>query len=300
MKPTSIIFLIVSLAVVICGFATAGIASHLAVSQDIELGTVMAEDKNAYAEPEFDAQNVGKISISLDKATVNVIGGAEKSYIELVNFTDGMYAASSSNRVFTLSDSTDFTSLSGIVSMVTNFKGLRSFVDYFGMRKLERTVNVYISGDYSVNAIDISLGEGTVNIKDNRTQTDYYVDIASGELNMINIGTPSAVKVEIGTGNVNLSDCDIEYMSAVVKAGNVDATAQVNRFSVNIESGDFNYGCYSALDSTNVKLATSVGTITVDGQALGGFMQTGDAATGNIIDATVSVGDITIKTNTQR
>lgn len=300
MKPTSIIFLIVSLVVVLLGFATVGVANGLAASQDVELGMPAAEDGNYYAEPEFDPETVGKISVALGEATVNVIGGAEKSYIELINFTEGMYASSSSNRVFTLNDSTELSSFSSIISMVSGFKGLRTFVDYFGMRNLERTVNIYLCDDYPVNAIEISLEKGIVNIKNNRTLTDYYVDIESGELNMIDVGTTSVAKVEVKSGDVYLDDCDIEQMSVAVKAGNVQATAQVNRFNVNIESGDFDYSCYSSMDTTNVKLAASAGTITVDGNAVGGFMQTSDAATGNVIDATVSVGDITIKTSTQR
>lgn len=300
MKPTSIIFLIVSLVVVLLGFATVGVANGLAASQDVELGMPAAEDGNYYAEPEYDAGTVGKISISLGEATVNVIGGSEKSYIELINFTEGMYASSSSNRVFTLSDSTELASFSSLISIVSNFKGLRTFVDYFEMRDLERTVNVYLCDDYPVNAIDISLEKGTVNIKNNRTLTDYYVDIESGEFNMVDVGTTSVAKVEVELGNVRLDDCDIEQMSVTVKTGNVQATAQVNRFNVNIESGDFDYSCYSSMDATNVKLAASAGVITVDGNAVGGFMQTSDAATGNMINATVNVGDITVKTNAQR
>ncbi len=300
MKPTSIIFLIVSLVVVLLGFATLGVASGLATSQGVELGMPASEDGNYYAEPDFDAEAVGKISVALGEATVNVIGGAEKSYVELINFTEGMYAASSSNRVFTLNDSTELTSFSSIISMVSGFKGLRTFVDYFEMRNLERTVNIYLCDDYPINAVEITLQKGEVNIKNNRTLTDYYVDIKSGEFNMIDVGTTSVVKVEVASGDVRLDDCDIEQMSVTVKAGNVQATAQVNRFTVNVESGDFDYSCYSSIDATNVKLAASAGTITVDGNAVGGFMQTSDAATGNVIDATVSVGDITVKTNAKR
>lgn len=300
MKPTSIIFLIVSLVVVLLGFATVGVASGLAASQDVLIGMPASEDGNYYAEPEFDAASVGKISISLAEATVNVIGGAEKSYIELINFTEGMYASSSSNRVYTLSDSTDLASFSGMVSMVSNFKGLRTFVDYFGMRKLERTVNVYLCDEYPINAISISLKSGNVSIKDNRSLTDYYVNVGSGDVDMIDIGTTSLVSIEVGSGNVRLDDCDIEQMQMTLKEGDANVVAQINRFGASIESGDFSYSTYGALDTTNVKLAASAGGITIDGNTVGGFMQTGDAATDNKLDVTVTVGNIIVKTNTQR
>lgn len=300
MKPTSIIFLIVSLVIVLVGLGTAGIASRLAVSQEIELGMTAAEDGNYYSKPEFDAENIGKINISVERATVNIIGGSDKSYVELVNFADGMYAAASTNRVFTLSDGEDLASFSGIVSMVSNFSGLRAFVDGFNMRKLERTVNVYLNSDYPVNAVEISLGEGVVNIKNNRTLTDYYVNVEEGDVNITDVGTTSVVKVTVGEGRVKVDDCDIEQMSVNVKSGDVTAVAQINRFSAAIETGDFSYSFYSPFASTNVKLAASSGVITVDGNTVGGYMQTSDAATGNMIDAVVSFGDITIKAETPR
>ncbi len=300
MKPTSIIFLIVSLVIVLLGFATVGVANGLANSQNVELGTPVSEDGNYYAQPEFDATSVGKINVSLQEATVNVIGGSDKSYIELINFTEGMYAASGSNRVFTLNDSTDITSFSSLISMVSNFKGLGAFVDYFGMRKLERTVNIYLCDDYPINAVDISLERGTVNIKNNRTLTDYYVNVGAGEISMVDVGTTSVTKFVLDEGNVFLNDCDIEQMSVTVKSGNVQAVAQVNRFSVSIASGDFEYSSYSSMENTNVKLAASAGAVTVDGSSVGGFIQTSNSTTGNMIDATVTVGNISVKTNTPR
>ena len=300
MKPTSIIFLIVSLVIVLIGLGTAGIASRLAVSQEIELGMIAAEDGNYYSKPEYDADNVGKIDISVERATVNIIGGSEKSYVELVNFADGMYAVASTNRVFTLGDGADLASFSGIISMVSNFKGLRAFVDGFSMRNLERTVNVYLNSEYPVNAVYVSLDEGTVNIKSCRSLTDYYINVESGDVNITDTGTTSVIKVTVEKGNVKIDDCDIEQMSVSVKSGDVNAVSQINRFTATIETGDFSYSSYSAFAGTNVKLAASSGAITVDGNSVGGYMQTGDSSTGNMIEAIVNFGDINIKTETPR
>lgn len=301
MKPTSIIFLIVSIVLVIGGFATAGVAKQLAAAEGIELGEGISDDgENVVYTYEYDADNIGKISINVKEATVNVIGGAAKPYIELVNFPEGMYDFSSSNRVITLNDSAEFTSLSGLASLAMNFKGLRSFVNYYNMMELERTVNIYLCEDYPVNVIDVTAMGGSVNIKDNATSTDYNIDIAVGELNMDNIHTSSSVSVEVETGDINLNGCEIEQMSAKLGVGSIKMNAHIYRLDASISTGDFNYGYYGSLQFTNYKLFTNVGTITVDGEAFGGYKESSELATQNIISVSVGVGDIVIDSDTQR
>lgn len=300
MKPASIIFLIVSIVIVIAGFATAGIAGQLAAAEGIELGTPRGEDGNYVYTYEYDTDSIGKITVDAKDAEVNVIGGAAKPYVELINFAEGMYDFSSSNRVLSISDGADMTSFAGIASMVVNFKGLRTFVNYYGMKNLDRTVNIYVCEDYPVNVIEVSLEGGTVNIKDNKTKTDYYVNVTSGEVNMMNVTTTSAVNIEMAAGNINVNKCELEEMSAELTAGNINASAGINRFRANVITGDVDYACYGKLSGTNLKLFANVGSITLDGDTIGGYMETNEVATHNLIDISVSTGDVTIKSNTPR
>lgn len=295
MKPTSIIFLIVAAVLVITGFVTAGIAKQLAVSEGIELvASVSDESENYIYTYQYDSDNIAKISVNVRNANVNIIGGSTKPYIEIINFSEGLYEFSSSNRILSINDSTDFTSLSGITSIATNFKGLRSFVNYFKLSGLEKTVNIYLSPDYPVNVVDCSVGAGEVNIKESLTSTDYNVDIAAGKLTVENITTTSALGITVDAGSVSIKDSTVSKMTATVSTGSMSIDATIDRIDANISTGDFVYSYRGSLDLTNLKLFTNVGKIVIDSEQFGGYRETNAAMTDNSIHVNIGVGDIEI------
>ncbi len=295
MKPTSIIFLIVAAVLVVTGFITAGVAKQLAVSEGIELVASASDENESHSYTyDYDSDNIAKIAVSVRDANVNIIGGSTKPYIELINFSEGMYEFSSSNRILSINDSADFTSFSGIASIATNFKGLRSFVNYFKMSGLEKTVNIYLSPDYPVNVVDCFVGEGEVTIGESLTSTDYNVDIGVGKLIVQNINTTSALGITIGTGSASVKDSAIAKMTATVSAGSLSIDAAIDRIDANISTGDFICSYRASLDLTNLKLFTNVGKIVIDSEQFGGYRETNDAMTDNIIDVNIGVGDIEI------
>lgn len=301
MKPTSIVFLIVAIVLIIGGFATAGVAKQMAAREGIELSYNPGKDaEDLVFTYEYGEDSIGKITVDLDSADVNVIGGAAKPYVELINFADGMYEFSSTNRVMTIKDGTDFTSWSGLATLAMNFKGLRSFVNYGSMKDLERTVNIYVCEENPVKIVDVSLDAGVVSIKDSASSTDYNVSLDAGEVTFENVSTASAVTVELDAGNVNVTGCDFERFTVELDSGNVNAKASVNRLSAEIGTGAFNYNYYGSIALTNVKLFANVGTVTVDGIGYGGYKETNDVATDSLVDISVSVGDIIINSNTPR
>ena len=77
MKPTSIIFLIISVLLVIGGFTTMGVAKKLAAEEGVELVAEISEGNEDYVfQYEYAQDNVGKIAVSVKNAKVNVYGGA--------------------------------------------------------------------------------------------------------------------------------------------------------------------------------------------------------------------------------
>ena len=298
MKPTSIIFLIVAVALVIGGLTTAGVAKQMAAANRIDLSITSSEGSSPIVTSHnYGADNIGKIQVDARDATVTVIGGADTPYVELVNFTEGMYELSAANRVLVIKEGADFTSLSGIASLVTNFKGLRSFVNYYNMRNLEKRVNIYICNEFPVNAVEISLGTGDVTVNNITASSDISIDIGEGTLTMTDINTTSSVEVNIGYGNAELDNCYIEQMTVSIGEGEVNAKAKINRLDADIDTGDFVYDFSGSLGFINTKLFTSSGSIILNGEKIGGFRETSDVSTQNIIDISIGVGDIIINTN---
>ena len=93
MKPTSIIFIIVTIILACAGVLMCISAENMAKDQGIALFKQEHDGNNNYVETydDIDEASLKKLVISLKNADINVYGGAEKSRIELINFSDNSY-----------------------------------------------------------------------------------------------------------------------------------------------------------------------------------------------------------------
>ena len=297
MKPTSIIFLIISLVLVILGFIVTGVAERLGEADDIQLVVDTSGDEESrkfiYS---YSGDNIAKISLGLKNAKVNIIGGAESPYIELINFPDGMYEFSSSNRVITVNDNIDFVSLSGIAAIASNFNGLRGFVNHFKMSKLEKTVNVYLCQEYPVNVIDCKAVSGEINIENCISFADYNVTVERGTVTVSNVDTSSSLNIILNEGSASVDGGNISMFNATLETGSLTVGANIEQMKVNIATGDFICKYPGSLDSTSLKLFTNVGKITIDGVQHGGYKES-TALSEKVIHVNVGAGDIDITSN---
>ena len=296
MKPTSIIFMIVAVLLVIGGLITVGVARQYAAAEGIELTDRIDTDSEAYLFTyEYDADSIAKIAIDVKNTRVNIIGGAAKPYIELINFADGMYEFSSANRNLIISNNTDITSITGIASAAMNFKGLRSLINYYNISGLEKTVNIYLCSEYPVNVIDCHIARGDVEITGGNTATDYNIEIEKGNLTVDGVTTSSALNAIIGAGDVNIASSVIGTLDAEIEKGNMTSDARAAKTAVTIQNGDFSYTYGGSVQDLIRKLFTNVGVITLDGIAHGGYVEYTDLPSYyDTVHVSIGSGDITI------
>ena len=148
---------------------------------DLFAGSADADSDYIYTY-NYSDDEIGKIAVNLKEATVNIIGGSPKAYVELINFAEGMYEFSSSNRILTINNNSDFSQITDMMSLVFNFKGLRSLVNYTQVRDRPKTVNIYVSDDQAVKIFECKLARGDVKVSDNSSQSDYNITISEGNL----------------------------------------------------------------------------------------------------------------------
>lgn len=299
MKPTSIIFLVISVLLVIGGFVTVGVAKQLAAADGIVLTDEAGNDEYVYSY-DYGEDSIGRITVNVKNADINIIGGSDKPYIELVNFSDGMYEFSSTNRILTVNNNTDLSSPASIANLAMNFKGLRSFVNYYNIGALPKTVNIYLCDTHPVKIVDCTVDVGNVMIKNCATSADYNITIGTGELTAEKVSTASALNLVISDGNARIARCDIGKLSAEIKAGDIDAEAQLGKVDVILSAGDFTYNSYGSLELTNLSLFTNVGKITVDGEDYGGYLENSGLPSESAIDVDISAGDIKIVSSVPR
>ena len=85
MKPTSIIFLVVSVLLIIGGVIACTVAKDIAVTDGYTLFHD-AEGGGTYVRHDFKSSDVNKIELVVTDAEIHIYGGAEESYIEFFNF----------------------------------------------------------------------------------------------------------------------------------------------------------------------------------------------------------------------
>lgn len=293
LKPASIIFLIVAAAIAIGGFTTMMVAEGIASAEGIEL--VNRADENGegnFFTYEYNSSNIGKIKMSVKAAEVNIIGNSDRAYIELINFPDGAYEFSDTNRMVNISNDTGIASLSGIASAVMNFKGFRSLINNINIGSLEKTVNIYISNQSPLNIVEISVEKGNVNIKDCRTATDYLVTVGEGNVSAEGVVTTSTVESVVSDGQIRLSNSSMTNLKLVIGSGNIDVSdSSVQVLEASLKEGDFIYkgDSYGA----GLDLYTAAGNVRVNGISKGGQgYYKADSADGRKFSVNSVSGDI--------
>lgn len=299
MKPASIIFLIVAILFCIGGYACMSIGKSRAAAEGIDLFAGTADEDSDYVyKYDFSEDEIGKIAVNLKEATVNIIGGSSKSYIELVNFAEGMYEFSSSNKILTVNNNSDFSQITDMASLIFNFKGLRSLVNYTQVRDRAKTVNIYVSDEQAIKIYECKLVTGNVKISGVTTQSDFNATVTTGDVTLENITNGSTANISLEAGDLTFDDCSVASIIIDQKKGDSELiTTTADRLSVKIAEGDFRFGYRHDLEYVNLNLFTGVGSVTLNGVSQGGFYEVDELPTSAKFEVSVDKGDIMMNSN---
>jgi hypothetical protein len=202
MKPTSVIFLIVSILLACVGLLLCITASSMATEQGIGLFTQIGdEDDNYVATQIFTEEDLKKIVIKVSNVNVNVIGGAEESKIELVNFMNDSYNIQAGRSTLQISDNSGISGIIDLENFKINFGGFRDYLHYLfdfieGNEKKEQILNVYLTDEADLVNLNITVGDGDITLSDMQIDCDYKIVLASGVVDIANISTDSSVQIE--------------------------------------------------------------------------------------------------------
>lgn len=202
MKPTSVIFLIVSILLAAVGFLLCITASSMATEQGIGLFKQIGdEDDNYIATQTFTEEDLKKIVVKVSNVNVNVIGGAEESKVELVNFMNDSYNIQAGRSTLQISDNSGITGIVDLENFKINFGGFRDYLHYLfdfieGNEKKAQILNVYLTDEADLVNFNITVGNGDITLSDMQIDCDYKIVLASGVVEINNITTDSSVQIE--------------------------------------------------------------------------------------------------------
>lgn len=298
MKPTSIIFLVVSLVIILVGWLVCSAAESSAKSEGVQIfDSTVDSDKNSVNTVTFGTEDIyHKIDIVADDADVYIYGGYTDPYMELVNFRDGSYRMTTANRIINIDTTIDLMSVVKFWESGFSFRGLRNYMHRSdSAAAAQRRINVYLPSDGDINVINVTLDSGSVYVSNFDTQIDISLNLRKGNAVFTSFKTTSQISAEIGSGDIYLRNVESEIMRAVMYDG--DITAESFKFrDVNIVGSTTSVSLTLTPDMGDftANLSARHGSIKLFGESRGHeFRQESQAAAGALI--TVTSGDIIIE-----
>ncbi len=285
MRPTSVIFLIISILLACVG----GMLCLSAVSTAEETGEVLfesikTENGNYVATKYFglsadetpdnssSKNNIKKIALNLQNVDVEIVGGAETNKIELYNFTEGMYSYKTS-----VGGALSIDDLNGLLKMVSfgtsgiNFKGFRNLLFYRDYAALDRRVVVYIKNDANITNISCSVKDGSITVKNIAKTCDFTLETDSGEILVDSVAVNSSVTASANSGSVLVKNSELYTLRVKTDSAPIDVLdSPVFRIvTLETKNADINYEHISPdFTGFNVELKALDGRLTLNEEVI--------------------------------
>ncbi len=235
MKPTSIIFLILAAVLIVAGAVTCSVAQSRAESENV---SIFCYDYNENGEPiekiDLTTENINKITVSLSDCDVEIVTGAERSELELVNFEKYKYSLSTGDSELELSDSIGIKSVIRFNSGSFSFEGLRYIFPFGGKGKpkisdgAQRRAILRLADTTTVRNAVVEIENGDVSLNGLTLKADFNVSVENGNIRVLSDSSAVSYKLTAKNGNVDISDPTFSG-SAVVRAEKGDISLSVNK-----------------------------------------------------------------------
>ena len=273
MKPTSVIFLIVSVLLACVGVILCMTATSLANEQGIGLFDQVGDSENNYVHAEaFSEEELKKIVIKVSDVKVNVIGGAEESKIELVNFPNNSYHIQVGRSTLQISDNAGISGIIDVENLKINFNGFRDYLHYvFEDSVREKSLNLYLTDSADLVNLNVTTTTGDISVSDLVTDCDFKIVIENGVVDFRDVTTESSVQIEsTSSANINIDNVISDEIRIISPNSECFIDITDTTFSramyIEVKSGDVYYDrVESDFAGLDVKLEAHGNTIGVYG-----------------------------------
>jgi len=258
MKPRSIVSLIVAAALVICGIITCAIASAKANDEGIMLFPEPDADGNLVYR--MDLLSAGKITVNTADADITVVGGADKSYIEVINFNANYYKLSQSNGSVIFAQVDDFLSMFKFWENGFSFKGMRYLLRFGDDVPGDKKIVVHLNDSDNIRLVNISTERGDIAVNNCAFNADYTVKSTLGTVDLRNITGAASMSVSGSTFTLNAEHCASKKFSAIA---DTNLAATITGVESEAASFEMPNGILEAKDNfiTDIKATTTEGEI---------------------------------------
>lgn len=329
MKPRSIITLIIAAVLILAGIITCAVASAMAKSDGVML--FPAADSEGNLVYRMDLDGTTKITVDSADADVQIIGGAEKSEIEVVNFNANYYKLSLSNGSVNFAQVDDFMSMFKFWENGFSFKGMRYILRFGDDAADGKKVVIKLTDDTDLRLVNIRTDTGEVSLESCSFKADYTVKAENGSASVRNVTNATALNIYGNTaqitadtvtadkltlngntltttlsaitageltvkttdGGVSLADITADTLHVSTTAGSIDAPeVKATESTLTTESGKVTVS-FDSTDNLNANVVTQNGKISVNGKFTDSYACTSATAT-QTVNITTAGGDVYI------
>ena len=274
MKPTSVIFLIVSVLLACLGVVLCMTATSIANEQGIGLFTQVGDGDDNYIHYEtFTEEELKKVVIKVSDVKVNVIGNAEESKIELVNFPNNAYQIQAGRSTLQISDNAGISGIIDLENLKINFNGFRDYLHYvFEDSVKEKSLNLYLTENADLVNLNITTTTGDIAVSDFNTDCDFKIVISDGVVDFRDVITESSVQIEATeSANINIDNVNADELRIMSPNSecfvDITDTTFTRAMYIEVKSGDVYYDrVESDFANLDVKLEAPGNTISVYGE----------------------------------
>ena len=223
MKPTSMIFLVLSLILIFGGVMTCSVASSMAVSDNVAIyDTEFDSNGDAIYTYSISDSAVNKLILNFSDVDVEIVGNAEKSYIELKNFDVNSYRVMLSSGNLTVDGTVGFfSSLLDMSGGGLQFKGLRYFLLQKPDPSRPKKVTVYLSAQAGLKTLNLSLKKGSAGIRNIHNTLDYSLTLNDAQLEVENVISTSVASMHCTNGDITVISSCFTTLNATVDTGKI-------------------------------------------------------------------------------
>ncbi|MBE6709060.1 MAG: DUF4097 domain-containing protein [Ruminococcaceae bacterium] len=244
MKPRSIIALIVSAVLILGGIITCVVASSMAKSDGVML--FPEESPNGDLVYRMDLKNTTKITVNSADADISIVGGAERSVIEVVNFNANYYKLSQSNGSLTFGQVDDFLSMFKFWDNGFSFKGMRYLLRFGDDTAGTKKIIIKLSDADDIKLVNITSDTGDISVSDCTFAADYTLRADKGKVILNNIANSLSFNVSGKNTAFDVTECKTGIMK--VNAATVSASIKkltADSFSLGMTDGSLLLDDYS-------------------------------------------------------
>lgn len=269
MKLGSIVGIVFSCLLIIAGIVLCVMGTETAKESDQLLFTQRSEGGTYYCEKIDKGTN--RVKIQFEKADITVIGGAEKSQIEFINFNPNLYNVSITPNIVSFEEIPSLTSIVDIGENGINFKGLRYLLDFksYDFDDLDKSIVISLSDDTDLKVLDINGENSKVTLKNIKLDGDISLKINNGIVNVDKLKTSSTLEV-IG----KKVDAEIKNLSASTLRFTTDKSAfsttecSVKNSEISVKNGSVVYTTDDILTGAMLNIESETGEMIVNGEKL--------------------------------